>query len=418
MVAPRASERPHIWDDVDAPELLSTPLRPERHRSSFVPVEPTPGAEPVAPAPPTDEAEPVSLPDAPAPPDAPDSPDPPAPLRLGRREARAMGLAESRPAPAQHRGRRAAGGRLIVGAAIGVGMAVLGAAITAALIASPLAADAEVVTAGDRAQPAPTPVPLPQAVQALPAPTLAVAPAIVDVCAIPAFTAALGAGDDTGAIAAAGGADVFRTAVASGAAGCVSLGDPAHVWSIVNKTRPFEPEDFQPASLTKPAVRDIGAGNLRADASASLDAMFDAAAAAGAGELGLDSGYRSYRTQHTTYQRLVSAKGAGEADMVSARPGFSEHQSGLAADVTACSSGCVGLESFAGTPQQQWVAAHSWEFGWIVRYEDECTSITGYSPEPWHLRYIGTQLATAYHAGGWRTLEEFFGLPPAPDYAD
>ena len=74
------------------------------------------------------------------------------------------------------------------------------------------------------------------------------------------------------------------------------------------------------------------------------------------------------------------------------------------------------MGAFGGTPQQAWVAAHSWEYGWIVRYVEGRTEVTGYSPEPWHLRYIGRELAAAYHEGGWQTLEEFFGLPAAPDY--
>lgn len=289
------------------------------------------------------------------------------------------------------------------------------AAVTSALTAAGPVRDERLAAAPT---PSATPVPLPQAVEAIPAPSVALAPAIVDLCGIPAFTDALAAGDDAAAIAAAGGAEAFRTSVSAGAAGCVSLSDPGRVWVVVNKLRPFDPVDHQPSSLARPPVREISTANLRPDAAAALSDMFAAASAAGAGELGLDSGYRSYRTQRTTYQRLVSVKGVQGADMVSARPGFSEHQSGLAADVTACSPGCVGLEAFAGTTQQQWIAAHAWEFGWIVRYEAECTSITGYSPEPWHLRYIGRELAAAYHAGGWRTLEEFFGLPPAPSYAD
>ena len=67
-------------------------------------------------------------------------------------------------------------------------------------------------------------------------------------------------------------------------------------------------------------------------------------------------------------------------------------------------------------PQGQWIVAHGWEYGWITRYEDGYTPVTGYSPEPWHLRYIGPELARAYHDGGWHTLEEFFGLPAAPTY--
>ena len=64
----------------------------------------------------------------------------------------------------------------------------------------------------------------------------------------------------------------------------------------------------------------------------------------------------------------------------------------------------------------QWLAAHSWEFGWIARYEDGHTQTTGYRPEPWHLRYVGCELARAYHDGNWHTLEDFFALPAAPGY--
>ena len=97
-------------------------------------------------------------------------------------------------------------------------------------------------------------------------------------------------------------------------------------------------------------------------------------------------------------------------------PGFSEHQSGLAGDVVACAGGCGTLDDLAATAQGQWIVAHSWEYGWVTRYEDGYSPITGYSPEPWHLRYIGPELARAYHDGGWHTLEEFFGLPAAPTY--
>ncbi len=79
---------------------------------------------------------------------------------------------------------------------------------------------------------------------------------------------------------------------------------------------------------------------------------------------------------------------------------------------------CGTLDDLAATAQGAWIAEHSWEFGWITRYEDGFTPITGYSPEPWHLRYIGPELARAYHEGGWHTLEEFFGLPAAPAYLE
>jgi D-alanyl-D-alanine carboxypeptidase len=259
--------------------------------------------------------------------------------------------------------------------------------------------------------------PLPAGVEALPTPTLEAEPAALDLCSTPTFAAALAAGDDAAAIAAAGGALAFRTAVAEGTAPCVALDDPARVWVVLNKTRPNTPLDYRPSSLDSPGgVRTIEGGSLRSDAAAALSAMGAASVAAGAGEIALQSGFRSYETQQSTYSSQVDAQGAAEADLSSARPGFSEHQSGLAGDVVACAEGCGTLDDLAATAQGQWIVAHSWEYGWITRYEDGYTPITGYSPEPWHLRYIGPALARAYHEGGWHTLEEFFGLPPAPTY--
>jgi len=116
-----------------------------------------------------------------------------------------------------------------------------------------------------------------------------------------------------------------------------------------------------------------------------------------------------------TYNGHVRSEGQQHADAASARAGHSEHQTGLALDLVACSP-CGGIEAFGATPQGEWVAAHAWEYGFIVRYESGATGVTGYMPEPWHLRYIGRELAAVYHHGGFHTLEEFFGLPAAPDY--
>ena len=90
--------------------------------------------------------------------------------------------------------------------------------------------------------------------------------------------------------------------------------------------------------------------------------------------------------------------------------------SAVRASDAACNSGCAAIESFGGTPQGAWVAANAWRFGFIVRYEDGYTPITGYEWEAWHLRYIGPELAQVYHDGGFYTLEDFFGLPAAPTY--
>jgi len=256
----------------------------------------------------------------------------------------------------------------------------------------------------------------PPTIQQLPVPDVDESPPAADLCALPTFTNALQAGDDEGAIVAAGGGEAFRAAVVDGRAPCVNLSDSSRIWTVLDKHRPASPIDYRPSSLVLPdGVRNIEGGALRADAASALSAMVTAARVAGAGELALESGFRSYQTQQATYGRHFAERGE-QADLVSARPGYSEHQLGLSADVVACAGSCTGLDELAASPQGQWVVQHAWEHGWIVRYIDGATPVTGYTPEPWHLRYVGPELAKAYHDGGWTSLEEFFGLEGAPDY--
>ncbi|NYF18286.1 D-alanyl-D-alanine carboxypeptidase [Microbacterium sp. AK009] len=240
-----------------------------------------------------------------------------------------------------------------------------------------------------------------------------------DLCADPAVTSALAAQDEAAVIAAVGGIDPFRQTVVTGTAPCLRLDDPNLSWVVVNKIRPFAPIDWAPGSVVFPeGVRNLGEGALAPEAAAALTAMVSAAAAAGVGEIGLQSAYRSYTTQQTSYSVQVADRGVEGADLVSARPGHSEHQSGLAADVVPCADGSCGtLDDLAATPQGAWVAEHAWEFGWIVRYQEGRTDVTGYAPEPWHLRYVGPEIAAAMREGGYTTLEEFFALPAAPTYA-
>jgi D-alanyl-D-alanine carboxypeptidase len=257
----------------------------------------------------------------------------------------------------------------------------------------------------------------PPTVATLPVPKVEQAPTSTDICSLPELTAALEARDDAAVIAAAGGGEAFRMAVASGIAPCIDLADPSRVWAVINKVRPFAPVDYRPLGLVQPqGVRTAEGGSLRTDAAAALTVMVAAARTEAAGEVALESGFRSFDAQQRTYGRHVAERGAA-ADLVSARPGHSEHQSGLAADVVGCAGGCGNFDDFAASPQGQWVAANSWEYGWIVRYVDPGSDVTGYLPEAWHLRYVGPELARAYHEGSWTSLEEFFGLPAAPDYA-
>lgn len=259
--------------------------------------------------------------------------------------------------------------------------------------------------------------PPPVADDGIPVPQLAAVAATATPCDDPGFTAALASGDDAATIAAAGGGQAFRAAVASGIAPCVSLADPNREWLVVNKQRPYDPVDYQPGDLVMPAnVRALEDSAVRAPAAAALTSLVKAASDAGAGEIGYLSAYRSYTTQKSTYAGRVAVGGVAEADRESARPGFSEHQSGMAVDIVPCNGSCRTLDDVAGSSQGAWVREHAWEYGFITRYAEGRESVSGYEPEAWHLRYIGPELARAYHEGGFTTLEEFFGLPAAPTY--
>lgn len=121
--------------------------------------------------------------------------------------------------------------------------------------------------------------------------------------------------------------------------------------------------------------------------------------------LWIASGYRSYWTQNTLYNNYVAADGKEEADTYSARPGYSEHQTGLAFDLNSVES------SFANTDEGKWVKDNCYRYGLIIRYPKGKENITGYMYEPWHLRYVGVELATKlYNNGDWITLEEYFGV--------
>jgi D-alanyl-D-alanine carboxypeptidase len=239
-----------------------------------------------------------------------------------------------------------------------------------------------------------------------------------DPCADPVVTDALAAGDDEAAITAFGGGAAFRDAVVAGNAPCISLSDPGRLWLVVNKARPLQPLDFEPASLSGVEVEaTTSSDRLRTDAGDGLNALARAAEASGAGAIGVNNGYRSYDLQVSTYSGFVASEGVEGADRGSARAGFSEHQTGLAVDVVACGDICGDIDAFGNTAQAAWVQEHAWEYGYVVRYESGASDRTGYMPEPWHLRFVGPQLAAAYHQGGHHTLEEFFALPAAPDYA-
>ena len=190
-----------------------------------------------------------------------------------------------------------------------------------------------------------------------------------------------------------------------------SIDVPGSLWWIVNAQRPL-PAGYVPADLVTPNVPidpQIGSTQLSAPAAAAFESMVADAATAGF-RLQLNSGYRSQENQQELYDRNVEDYGKEVARQRVALPGTSEHQTGLAVDV-----GEVGLpldQVFGDTASSRWVQDNAHRFGFIVRYPPDKAAITGYANEPWHLRYVGTDLASTLRANGL-TMEEYFHLPPA-----
>jgi D-alanyl-D-alanine carboxypeptidase len=200
----------------------------------------------------------------------------------------------------------------------------------------------------------------------------------------------------------------------------LSTNDPASPWVVVNKQRPLEPREYVPADLTTPGVPlkyEAGSmeSQLRAETATALQELFAAAAGEGI-ELIFVSGYRSYAYQEHLFNYYVGLQGEATAEQQSARPGHSEHQTGWAADVGAASRECEIETCFGDMPEGQWVAEHAHRFGFTIRYPKGATATTGFDYEPWHLRYVGKDLAAELKRSNTQTLETFFDLPAAAAY--
>lgn len=185
--------------------------------------------------------------------------------------------------------------------------------------------------------------------------------------------------------------------------------EPDEYLILVNKDISL-PADYKPEDLTVPNVRFSFAGpherqQLRAAAAAALEELFAAAEAEGY-YLYAVSGFRSYQLQESVYNRHVSTKGREYADKISARPGHSEHQTGLAMDISCQKVGFDLVERFAETEEGKWVAENAHLYGFIIRYPKGAEDITGYNYEPWHLRYVGKEAARYIYENGL-VLEEY-----------
>ena len=235
----------------------------------------------------------------------------------------------------------------------------------------------------------------------------------VDYCAPPGLVT-LASGVDT--ITLAGGPKTIRGLVGS-LEPCRDITKASSTWVLANKKNKLNPATYVPSGLRLPNIQRSGSHQLKDAAADALEDMVADARSEGAGRIGISSGYRSYSTQKALYARYVATRGQKWADSQSARAGFSEHQTGLAADLMACgSSSCGSIYAIASTAQGKWLAKNSWKYGFILRYGNGYTSTTGYAFEPWHFRYVGPELAADFHAGGFKTYEGYLGKPAAPGY--
>lgn len=181
---------------------------------------------------------------------------------------------------------------------------------------------------------------------------------------------------------------------------------------LVNKSQGL-PEKYIPGDLVLPKVSFAPGSSksnslMRKEASEALEAMFKTAQGEGIVLYGV-SGYRSYDYQDKLFDSRAKAQGITETSKYVAEPGHSEHQTGLAIDVTNKKglNGSLGA-SFGETKEGKWLAKNAQRFGFIIRYSKGKEEITGYAYEPWHVRYVGIEAAKEI-TGKKLTLEEYLG---------
>lgn len=177
--------------------------------------------------------------------------------------------------------------------------------------------------------------------------------------------------------------------------------DPDSLTVLVNKYN-ILPDGYIPR--TEALGKAYGTGSLRPEAAQAFRAMADGARKEGV-SLRSVSAYRSCSTQRSLYNRYLTQYRSGTVDTFSARPGYSEHQTGLALDINTAST----RAHFENTPAYAWLQEHCAEYGFLLRYPQGKESITGYRFEPWHYRYVGTEIARACMEQDL-TYEEYLAL--------
>lgn len=180
---------------------------------------------------------------------------------------------------------------------------------------------------------------------------------------------------------------------------------------LVNKQNSISQEYKR--DLKIPNIMFLSQGNIEKNhmeicASYALEEMFENAKNQNINLIAV-SGYRSYDRQVTIYNNNIKKYGQEYTDTVSAKPGMSEHQTGLAMDISSKSNNYNLTQQFENTPEGVWLKENSYKYGFIIRYPKGKESITGYSYEPWHVRYVGKDFAKFLHTYDL-TLEEYYKL--------
>lgn len=186
---------------------------------------------------------------------------------------------------------------------------------------------------------------------------------------------------------------------------------------LVNKELTL-PKDYIPKDLVVPNVQFTISyfdekKQMRKSAAKALERLFAAASEDSYTLYGV-SAYRSYQRQYEIFTSNIRKQGLEHTLQYSAKPGSSEHQTGLSIDVSAKSVNNRLDSSFGETAEGRWLAENAHLFGFIIRYPEEKADITGYSYEPWHIRYVGKALAT-YLYNNNLCLEEYYHFEPSSD---
>ncbi|NGQ94954.1 M15 family metallopeptidase [Brevibacillus sp. SYP-B805] len=192
------------------------------------------------------------------------------------------------------------------------------------------------------------------------------------------------------------------------------VADPDSITVLLNKHFAL-PKDYRPQDLIYPAVPFLDPKKnekhlMRKEAAQALEKLFAAAKKDGITLMGV-SAFRSYTTQEVLFNYYVKQDGEEKARTYSAVPGTSEHQTGLAIDVSGTDRKCAAADCFAGTKEAKWLEQHAAEYGFIIRYPLGKEAITGYQYEPWHIRYVGKKIAEEI-MGQKITLEEYLHQVP------